>query len=53
VPLRFAYLAALRTFGWLSLLAGSDRAKDAEILLLRHEVAVPQRLWASKTVPRP
>jgi len=26
----------LRVFGWLALLARSDRAKDAEILLLRH-----------------
>ena len=30
------YLAVLRVFGWLALLARSDRAKDAEILLLRH-----------------
>jgi putative transposase len=43
VPLRFAYLAVLRVFGWLALLARSDRAKDAEILLLRHQVAVLQR----------
>jgi hypothetical protein len=42
VPLRFAYLAVLRVFGWLALLARSDRAKDAEILLLRHQVAVLQ-----------
>ena len=41
--LRLDYLAVLRIFGWLSLLAGSDRAKDAEILLLRHQVAVLQR----------
>jgi putative transposase len=38
-----AYLAALRVFGWLALLARSDRAKDAEILILRHQVAVLQR----------
>lgn len=38
--LRFAYLAVLRVFGWLALLPRSDRAKDAEILLLRHQVAV-------------
>jgi len=43
VPPRFAYMAALRIFGWLALLARSDRAKDAEILLLRHQVAVLQR----------
>ena len=41
--LRFAYLAVLRGFGWLALLARSDRAKDAEILILRHQVAVLQR----------
>jgi hypothetical protein len=43
VLLRFAYMAALRIFGWLALLARSDHAKDAEILLLRHQVAVLQR----------
>lgn len=30
-------------FGWLALLARSDRAKDAEILILRHQVTVLQR----------
>jgi hypothetical protein len=40
VSLRFAYLAVIRVFGWL---ARSDRAKDAEILTLRHQVAVLQR----------
>ena len=40
VSIRFAYLAALRVFGWLALLARSDRVKDAEILILRHQVAV-------------
>jgi hypothetical protein len=35
VSLRFVYLAVLRMFGWLALLARSDRAKDAEILTLR------------------
>jgi len=33
----------LRVFSWLALLARSDRAKDAEILLPRHQVAVLQR----------
>jgi putative transposase len=41
--MRFVYLAVLRVFGWLALLARSDRAKDAEILILRHQVAVLQR----------
>jgi putative transposase len=55
--MRFAYLAALRAFGWLALLAWSDRAKDAEILILRHQVAVLQRQvkapglsWADRAV---
>ena len=43
VTLRLAYLVVLRVFGWLALLARSDRTKDAEILLLRHQVAVLQR----------
>jgi hypothetical protein len=57
VSLRFAYLAVLRVFGWLALLALSDRDKDAEILILRHQVAVLQRqvkaprlLWADRAV---
>lgn len=43
MSLRFAYLAVLRMFGWLALLARSDRARDAGILILRHQVAVLQR----------
>jgi putative transposase len=50
VTLRFAYLALLRMLGWLALLAWSDLAKDAEILILHHQVAVLQR--HAKT-PRP
>jgi hypothetical protein len=57
VSLRIAYLAVLRVFGWLALLARSDRAKDAEILLLHHQVAVLQRQvkspklsWADRAV---
>jgi hypothetical protein len=40
VSVRLAYLAVLRVFGWLALFARSDRVKDAEILILRHQVAV-------------
>jgi len=43
--------------GWLALFACSDRAKDAEILLLRHQVSVLQRQvktprlsWADRAV---
>jgi putative transposase len=57
MPPRFTYLAVLRVFGWLALLARSDRAKDAEILILRHQVAVLQRQvktprlsWADRAV---
>ena len=57
MPLRFTYLAVLRVFGWLALLARSDHAKDAEILILRHQVAVLQRQvrsprlsWADRAV---
>ncbi len=57
MSLRFAYLALLRLFGWLALLARSDRAKDAEILILRQQVAVLQRQvkkprlsWADRAV---
>jgi hypothetical protein len=44
MTLRFAYLSMLRVFGWLALLARSDRAEDAEILILRHQVAVQPAL---------
>jgi putative transposase len=43
VPIRVIYLFMVRLFGWLALLAHSDAAKDAEILVPRHEVAVLRR----------
>ena len=57
MSLQFAYLAVLRLSGWLALLARSDRAKDAEILILRHQLAVLQRQvktprlsWADRAI---
>lgn len=57
MPIRLAYLVVLRMFSWLALLARSDRAKDAEILILRYQVAVLQRQvktprlsWADRAV---
>jgi hypothetical protein len=60
VAFRLAYLMIARMLSWLALLARADAAKDVEILVLRHEVAVlrrhnprPKLTWADRVwVPR-
>jgi len=41
----------VQLFGWLALLARSDGAKDAEILVLRHKIAVVRRQVAHRCTP--
>jgi putative transposase len=57
VPLRFLYLIMIRVFGWLLLLGRSRASKDAEIMMLRHEVTVlrrqvtrPKLDWADRAI---
>jgi putative transposase len=49
MALCLVYLAVLRLFGWLGLLVRSDAAKDAEILMLRHQLLV---LWRQRRSSR-
>ncbi|MGP3937903.1 hypothetical protein [Nonomuraea sp. KM88] len=51
------YLVVIRVFGWLILLGRSEAAKDAEIMVLRHEVTVlrrqvarPKPDWADRAI---
>jgi hypothetical protein len=57
MTLRLLYLLFCQVLRWLALLARSSAAKDAELLMLRHEVAVLRRRvtrppvnWADRAV---
>ena len=57
VTFRLLYLIFIRLCGWLTLLPRSDNAKNTEILVLRHQIAVLQRqvrsprlTWADRAV---
>ena len=50
MSVRLLYLIAIQVLGWLALLGRSRASKEAEILVLRHEVMVLRRRVAR---PRP
>ena len=57
MSLRLLYLIFIRVCGWLVLIGRSTASKDAELLVLRHEVAVRRRThpqprldWAGRAV---
>jgi len=57
VAVRLLYFIFRQVMAWLGLLARSSRSKNAEILVLQHEVAVlrrqvrrPRLSWADRVV---
>ena len=57
MALRLLYLIVTGVFGWLALLGRGQASKDAEIMVLRHEVAVlrrqvtrPKPDWADRAI---
>ncbi|MGW6355938.1 hypothetical protein ACWFR5_12130 [Streptomyces sp. NPDC055092] len=57
MALRLLYLIFLKVLGWIALLARSEASKNAEILVLRHQLAVlrcqvarPRLSWADRAL---
>ncbi|MFC3582260.1 integrase [Streptantibioticus rubrisoli] len=57
MALRLLYLTFLKVLGWIALLARSEASKNAELLVLRHQLAVlcrqvvrPKLSWADRAV---
>jgi putative transposase len=57
MTLRLLYLILCQLLGWLALLACGQTSKNAELLILRHEVAVlrrqvarPRPTWPDRTI---
>ena len=57
MAVRLPYVIILRVLGWIALLARSEASKDAEILVLRHQLLVlrrqagaPKPSWADRAI---